>query len=512
MTTATHPLPGAGGALDIQTLSQWPGAALGLAFVVLALLMQRWLTSDPLANVPVMGKGGKWARRKEFFLGKGPDFYKEGYKQFKDSIFRVTEDKDDDVVYVPPKYMTELAKASNSGFDLEEYLDEHFQVKYTKSEHFHGHMINAVKTKLTPSLSQLNPTILDEVNEAMRLELPQSDRWTEINISPKLFRVIAMISGRIFVGPELCRDERYLDAAINYTIDIGTAAYGVTQVPEFLRPFIARWLPTTKSFHQRIADAEAVFRPLISARKEAAKEPNYQAPNDLLQWMIDGKGKYSNPDVATLTKGQLAATFAAIHTTTLSALNALYWLAAKPEMAVMLRDDIQQALLESGGLFTSLALQNMGKLDSFLKESMRMNPISAASVQRKTTKTVKLPNGQTIPKGRFVGVSLVGLNSDPDIFPDPHVFDPLRFYKLREAKDPQAHLVSVSPTNLAFGFGRHACPGRFFAANEIKMIVANLVLNYDVCLPDGVTERYKNLVQGLTFIPDPEKTIMMRKV
>lgn len=42
-----------------------------------------------------------------------------------------------------------------------------------------------------------------------------------------------------------------------------------------------------------------------------------------------------------------------------------------PELIPMLRDDIQQALAESNGVFTSGAMQNMKKLDSFLKETMR---------------------------------------------------------------------------------------------------------------------------------------------
>lgn len=35
-----------------------------------------------------------------------------------------------------------------------------------------------------------------------------------------------------------------------------------------------------------------------------------------------------------------------------------------PEVVPMLREDVQQALAESGGEFTSLAMQNMKKLDS----------------------------------------------------------------------------------------------------------------------------------------------------
>lgn len=33
---------------------------------------------------------------------------------------------------------------------------------------------------------------------------------------------------------------------------------------------------------------------------------------------------------------------------------------------------------------------------------------------------------------------------------------------------------------MPFGYGKHACPGRFFAANEIKVIVINLLRKYDI--------------------------------
>ncbi|GKT46576.1 cytochrome P450 monooxygenase ATR2 [Colletotrichum spaethianum] len=398
------------------------------------------------------------------------------------------------------------------------------QAKYTKIENDMPILVHAVRASLTPALPRLNASISDEVVEAMRLELPQSTDWNEININAKLLRIIAMVSGRVFIGSELCRDERYLDASINYTVDLMTAVHVIAMVPSFLRPIVASWLPTTKKLYERIAAAEAVFRPIVTARKEAAKKGDYQEPDDMLQWILNAQTKFGELSDRHLAMAQLGISFAAIHTTTMTTTNAMYWLAAKPDLIPMLRDDVQQALLGSGGEFTSAALQNMKKLDSFLKEVMRVSPLSASSFQRKVLKSLTLPNGQTIPEGMFIDIPSGGVNNDPDIFPAPEVFDALRFYKLREAKEHaasgtkavevvmQAQFVSVGTTHLTFGYGKHACPGRFFAVNEIKMIMANIVCDYDVKLPDGVTERYENRIFGASSVPDPNKTIMIRKV
>jgi len=43
-----------------------------------------------------------------------------------------------------------------------------------------------------------------------------------------------------------------------------------------------------------------------------------------------------------------------------------------------------------------------------------------------------------------------------------------------------------------FGYGRHACPGRFFAANELKVIIVKILERFEIKYPDGVKERYQN--------------------
>lgn len=63
-----------------------------------------------------------------------------------------------------------------------------------------------------------------------------------------------------------------------------------------------------------------------------------------------------------------------------------------------------------------------------------------------------------------------------------------------------------------FGYGRHACPGRFFAANEIKLMLVRLLMDYDIKMPDGVDGRYANIIMGTDALPDPTRELMFKRV
>jgi hypothetical protein len=78
------------------------------------------------------------------------------------------------------------------------------------------------------------------------------------------------------------------------------------------------------------------------------------------------------------------------------------------------------------------------------------------------------------------------IHRDAAIYPDPNRFGPFRFAQPGAGRSSSPHVglekssVTLDNTFLGFGFGKHACPDRFFALHEIKIFVAHMVLNYDV--------------------------------
>lgn len=96
-------------------------------------------------------------------------------------------------------------------------------------------------------------------------------------------------------------------------------------------------------------------------------------------------------------------------------------------------------------------------------------------------------------------------------------FDGLRSYKerinaSRPAEQARAHYVAAHEEHLSFGYGRHACPGRFFAANEIKMILVQFLMRYDLSMPDGRKERYEQIGFGSLVGPDETKELVLRRI
>jgi ent-kaurene oxidase len=98
---------------------------------------------------------------------------------------------------------------------------------------------------------------------------------------------------------------------------------------------------------------------------------------------------------------------------------------------------------------------------------------------------------------------------------DPEVFDPFRWERLRlDASKPENinkfQFATTDSATLHFGHGKYACPGRFFASNEIKVILCHLLLRYDFKFAEG-QRRPTNWSYEEAFYPDPTVPVLMRQ-
>lgn len=102
---------------------------------------------------------------------------------------------------------------------------------------------------------------------------------------------------------------------------------------------------------------------------------------------------------------------------------------------------------------------------------------------------------------------------DESLYPNPNKFDPLRFYKIKEERPEEsgrAQYVASTSASLGFGYGRHACPGRHFAAQEIKAIMTYILRHYDLRYSPG-QKRPESLRAETQYLPHPAATVEFKR-
>ena len=72
-------------------------------------------------------------------------------------------------------------------------------------------------------------------------------------------------------------------------------------------------------------------------------------------------------------------------------------------------------------------------------------------------------------------------------------------------------LTDMEESTLADRLGCLYSPGRFHAADEIRLMLGYFVLNYDIAFKDHPTERPRNFVYSRLTIPNVKAAIMLKK-
>ncbi|KAF7539062.1 hypothetical protein G7054_g2488 [Neopestalotiopsis clavispora] len=225
--------------------------------------------------------------------------------------------------------------------------------------------------------------------------------------------------------------------------------------------------------------------------------------DDAFEWF---EKEYNGPHDAALK--QVTLSLVAIHTTNDLLVQTLTDISLHPELVDALREEVIRVFSTEGLKKTSL--NNLKLMDSVLKESQRLKPSLLSSFRRQAVADIPLSNGYVIKKGTKVVVD----NShmwQSTCYERPNEYDGYRFLKKRDTpgEDKNIHLVSTSNEHLGFGHGLHACPGRFFAANEIKIALSHLLLKYDWKLPDGFKPR--PVAHGMSFFTDPLTSFLIKR-
>ncbi|KAF2661050.1 cytochrome P450 monooxygenase-like protein [Lophiostoma macrostomum CBS 122681] len=437
-----------------------------------------------------------------------------GYAKFSDRAWKLNR-ADTDLLLLPPRYVDELRSltsdvASPTAAHSFNLCGSQTNMNIILKNNLH---FRTLQEKLTPNLARLSFPMQDELDLAMREELPICNDWTPIKPYHTILRLVARVSARVFLGLPLCRSEEWLEISTEFTENTFITLVVLRLFPQFLHRPIAWLLPSAWRATNYIRKAKKLLVPEIKRRKASANASSAKRENslNLLSWMMEiATPEESRPqDLAHL---EVVISLASIHTSQMNAVHILYDLAERPEYIAILRDEIAANIQEDGPFlrWTKSSFSKLKKLDSFMRESQRVNPPTLLSYHRVMLKSFKLQDGTLLPRKSHIAMPVNAIQNA--ITPDADTFDPMRYYNLRQ-RENEGHLHQFATTEqnvLNFGHGKYACPGRFFAALEIKSILVRLIMEYDWKLPDGEA-RPENLKAHEFIFPNQEGVLYLKR-
>lgn len=364
--------------------------------------------------------------------------------------------------------------------------DYSFVDKILLKDPYHEHVVHR-------SLPRHLAALIPEIDEQVRLcvdDIYGTDEteWNKVKIWDSLMKLIPRATNRMLVGRPLCDNPEYIDNMTNFTMDVTRGLMIFPMVPTIAKPILGPLVGLTSKLHYHKTAKHSI--PLIKQRlydmqrKEAGDVvyKDWELPNDYLSWAIttaQADGRMDELDPVRISQRLLPLNFAAIHTTSITSLHVfLDILGYDKEQNIIesLREEAHNVLnKEPAGQWTKAKLASLHRMDSVIRESMRVNTMSQTMLMRKVIAPGGVTNentGQHFSQGTMLSCPIWCTQHDKDIFGDgADLYDAFRYSRQREEYDrkkdgdkkPQDGLkfakmgmVTTSVEHYGFGHGRHA--------------------------------------------------------
>ncbi|KAI0414253.1 putative cytochrome P450 [Xylaria grammica] len=449
-----------------------------------------------------------------------------------------------DIVILPPKEVKFIIDQPDSVLGFSERAFEIFQIDYTfmdpKIPRVPLHE-SLLRSKLTPRIGSLVPDLAEEAVWSLETHwggAETHDEWREVCVFETVRHIVGSVANRAFVGLPYCRDPELVNNGMAFAIDIPLSSTIIKLIWKPLRPLLAPLATIPNRIHTRrfrkilISEIDRRLQNYDKAQsgQKDQDSSSKDEPNDFLQWSIQQAKAGGDPYMwrnEVLADRILMVNFAAIHTTSFTLTEAILDLvSSKPEYIEEIRQEIVSVLAAHDGSWNKRAISQMEKLDSAIRESARFSSIVSIGLGRSVVAEGGLttPSGVHLPKGTKVSVPAYWIMRNEESYAESETFTPFRFSDLRNSIDQMKSsddgqksdhvrrarnaLPTTSPDFLVFGLGRHACPGRFFAAVELKIILAHMLLMYDF---EMLPVKPEDSWVGITRLPPLKANIRVKR-
>lgn len=194
--------------------------------------------------------------------------------------------------------------------------------------------------------------------------------------------------------------------------------------------------------------------------------------SDILSMLLSARYEDGRAMTDEQLRDEMLTLLLAGHETTATALAwTLYHLLMHPEVLERVRVELDEVVADEP--LRADHLPRLEFLDGVIKEALRLNPV-LDDVGRLVKEPVEI-GGWRLPAGVVASAQIYLCQHRPDLWPDPHRFNPDRFFHQR-----------VSPYEFfPFGGGGRRCIGMAFALYEMKIVLARILTRTQLRIAPG---------------------------
>ncbi|VXD15531.1 putative cytochrome P450 110 [Planktothrix serta PCC 8927] len=247
-----------------------------------------------------------------------------------------------------------------------------------------------------------------------------------------------------------------------------------------LQQNLGSWSPWGYFLKQRQKIDELLYAEI----RERRENPD-ESRTDMLNLMIAARDEEGNPMTDQELRDELLTFLFAGHETTATAMAwALYWIHHQPEVYEKLMSELNSLSRDADGM----EIFRLPYLTAVCQETLRIYPVGMLTFARTNKESVDLMGYQLPPKTPVVGCIYLTHRRE-DLYPQADQFKPERFLERKFS----------AYEFLPFGGGSRLCLGMALAQYEMKLVLATILLNYE--LHSLEKQPVKAVRRGITLAP-----------
>ncbi|AFZ35316.1 Unspecific monooxygenase [Stanieria cyanosphaera PCC 7437] len=249
---------------------------------------------------------------------------------------------------------------------------------------------------------------------------------------------------------------------------------------DWLQKDLGAWSPWGNFLRQQQEIDSLIYGEITERRAKG-----YENRNDILSLMMSARDESGDPMSDRELRDELMTLMFAGHETTATAMAwALYWIHRLPEVRQKLVAEIDSL----GSNPEPMAIAKLPYLTAVCQETLRIYPVAMLTFPRVVTEPIELLGYQLEPGMIAMGCIYLAHQRE-DIYSNHHQFKPERFL---EKQYSQYEF-------LPFGGGARRCIGEALAQLEMKLVLANILSNYELTLVSQSPEKPHR--RGVTLAP-----------